>query len=706
MHINFKVMDNKYQNEIDEFCEKFHKYKKNNIVLYGIGRYTATIIEGVKEFHFVGLMDKDPLNQGKEIFGLPIVDSETAEQIADLVIINTSETYWDVIFDRIKNISIPVFYKNGNLAELKKERSLNYPYYDLSKRELLEKIDRVDVVTFDFFDTLFMRRVCNPRDIFTFLECDICNLWNSSHLFSEIRNNAIRALDINYSLDDLYQKMEEISGLNHELLSSVREKEIALEKRMLIPRKEVLEIFRKLIDIGKPVYIISDMYLGSDFYMDVLKQYGLKVDRENIFISSEMKLSKRQNNIWEYVTKNHIGSKIALHIGDDLKYDIENPKKSGIETYLTPNPWNILMNSSMQVLGDKICKTYDSAIMGCVLSKLCNNPYVIKGKDGIFEIKKNYDMGYIVFGPVILTFLLWILQQGKTDNIEKFVFMSRDGYFLQEDFQYLCQQKNENIRNCYIGISRQLAMSASIQSKEDVMEYMSMPYTGSTKDLFEDRLGIEIIENNQYKIYDYVEQYEKEIKESLTYLRKNYLVYLENMKLNNQSAIVDLGYYGNNQKFLNKLIHRKMKGYYFNANLSTKNENVNDNMMSACFQTKEDETGEQSQVYKKMIFVESVLTAPYGMIKGINERGEFIHAEKKQNQLHFDSKIEINNGIKGFIYDFMKCFGDYEIDLNPEFVDQYYGYCMGGALKFSEEVKQSFYNDNAMMNRLESMLFY
>lgn len=79
---------------------------------------------------------------------------------------------------------------------------------------------------------------------------------------------------------------------------------------------------------------------------------------------------------------------------------------------------------------------------------------------------------------------------------------------------------------------------------------------------------------------------------------------------------------------------------------------------------------------------------------------------KKQNQMYFQDKVEINEGIKDFIGDFIQLFADYDIPLNTEFIDWYYGVCIGGALEISENVKRSFYNDNAMMNRIESMLFY
>ena len=80
--------------------------------------------------------------------------------------------------------------------------------------------------------------------------------------------------------------------------------------------------------------------------------------------------------------------------------------------------------------------------------------------------------------------------------------------------------------------------------------------------------------------------------------------------------------------------------------------------------------------------------------------------KRKKNQEYFRDKIEINQGVKKFLYDYMKYFGELELDLNQEFIDWYYGYCFRGGLEFEEKVKDSFYNDNAMMNRIESMLFY
>jgi HAD superfamily hydrolase (TIGR01549 family) len=698
-------MNNKYQMEILEFEENFKQMKNKRIVLYGIGRYTATLIEGVKKFNFVGLMDKDEGNIGKTMFGKPIIDKATAEKTADLVIINTSETYWEVIYNRISDIKIPIYYKNGEKAKKRENKRQDNPYKNLNIETLTEYIKQAEIVSFDFFDTLFMRLVCNPRDVFWLIEKEIADVWNIDKNYTEVRNEAVGKLGNNYSLDELYIKIEEISGLPHGIIQDIKQKEISIEQRLLVPRTEIIQILKNINN--KEIYIISDMYFPKGFYIDILGKYEISINEENILISNEMNKSKSDGSLWNYYSEEIVKGRKALHIGDNPEADVTTPTKYGIEVYQTPSVWDMLNVSSMGEVAPNICNIYSSAVMGIILRKLFSNPYALSGTDGVLKITSNQDMGYIVFGPVILSFLIWLRKQGKESCTKRFVFMSRDGYFLKQDFEYMCSLLNEELECSYIGISRQLAMSASITNDDELIEYASMPYSGTIPELFEDRFGInDVAEIPNGTLEQYIEKYKIEVFEKLQTVRKNYIKYLEQFKLNEDCAVVDLGYYGNNQRYLNKLLDIEMKGYYFYANLSKDNNNTKIQEMHACFQNSNDCTGEYSNVRKNSIYIESVLTAPYGMVKAVDENGSFICAKKQQNQLHFKDKEEINQGIKEFIHDYTDKFGKYSLEPDTEFIDRYYGLCMCGAFIFTDNVKQSFYNDNAMMNRIESMLFY
>ena len=732
-------MSDKYQIEIDAFIHRFQAYRNARIILYGIGRYTATLVNGVKDFRFVGLMDKDPANVGKRIFGLPVVDRDQAEKDADMIIINTSETYWDVIYSRIQDMGIPVFYINGERARRKETARQANPFRELSYDAMRKGMEAGRVVSFDFFDTLFLRKVCSPRDVFRLLEIQFREKWQGVFSYTELRNQAKERLGKYYSLEELYRQMEILGGMPRPLLEEMRTQELLLEKKLLAPRRQMISLVKSLLEEGKEVYIISDMYLPESFYREVLGQYGINMQEGHILLSHILHKSKEDGSLWRYFSETkakpcashggngHRGHSDAgdcrggagrgkegsgeagqaLHAGDHRKADVEEPAGYGIKSYLVPAPWDLLEASSMREAGGHVCSDYGSAVMGCVWKELFENPFVLEGTEGEVRIESPYQMGYCVFGPVILTFLLWLAELSRREKKERLVFLARDGYFLKEDFDYLCGLMGEQRNCCYLGISRQLAMAASITSMEELLEYMSMPYSGSVKEMLEDRFGIRDAEENENgEPEELADKYLPEIKAYICRVRKNYLEYIGKMGLDETCAVVDLGYYGNNQKYLNRLGGLDMPGYYVNASLAARNPNAQCQKMTACFQGKDDLTGEKSRILKRQIFLESFLTAPYGMVKEIDETGSFVCARAKKNQEYFEDKEEINRGVKAFIREYWETFGAFGLCPDTEFADWYYGFCFGGAVTFSDRVKKSFYNDNAMMNRIESMLFY
>ena len=104
----------RYGQEAERFTNTFSAFKKKRIVLYGLGRFSSTLIPRVKGcFNIVGLMDRDVSNVGKIFFGLPVLSLEEAESSADCIIINTTSTYWQTIYNRISHSKIPVYFLNA-----------------------------------------------------------------------------------------------------------------------------------------------------------------------------------------------------------------------------------------------------------------------------------------------------------------------------------------------------------------------------------------------------------------------------------------------------------------------------------------------------------------------------------------------------------------------------------------------------------------
>ena len=295
-------------------------------------RYTITLLEGLKGFNIVGLMDKDPNNTGRIIQNIPIVDKVKAEEIADLIIINTAETYWDVIYNRIKDIKIPIFYLNGEKAAFKNHFQKDNLFKDLSYLELITELERAEVISFDFFVRLFMRSICSSQDIFRIMEMQM------EIPFLQMRNRAIKDLKENYSFDELYSRIEFLEDMPHSQIEQIKNLEIELEKKLLVPRSRIISILRDLLKSNKKVYVISDMYLPKNFYIDVLKKQGIIIPDKFILLSNELNANKLDGTLWKYYSEEIVKGRRSLHIGDNIKADVEEAKKYNCLLYTSPSP--------------------------------------------------------------------------------------------------------------------------------------------------------------------------------------------------------------------------------------------------------------------------------------------------------------------------------------------------------------------------------
>ena len=533
-------MNPKYEQEIQEFSRNFVAWKDKKIVLYGIGRYTATLLEGVEGYRIIGLMDKDPANIGKEYFGIPVLSSEDVKEQANAIIINTAGTYWRLIYQRIKHLGVPVFYRNGEEAKDEPIHVEENPYWNSSLDELKKRISASEVVSFDFFDTLFSRRVCNPGDVFLLLEKKLdCVLPGNEIPWLQLRTKALRKLRENYTLDELYEEIARIGNLSADISEKAKQTELDMESQLLVPRDMVLDCMKQAIRLGRDVYVITDMYLPESFFVNALTAQGIRLGQGHILISGVLEKSKADGALWQYY-RQRIGNRTALHIGDNLSADIEKARENGIDVYYIANILQMLSMSSLQGMASKICNEDASMLMGCVCSKWFQDPFRLNITKGIPRIETNFEIGYCIFGPVLLTFFRWLLKHAQEDGIRRLVFMSRDGYFLKEDFEEFLSCYGREIATCYIGISRQLAMTAAIENEEDIWQLVDMPYTGSLAELLEDRFGIhEAQVANREDIKKYLSQMTNYAKD----IRQRYERYVDGFRFADTDAVVDIGYY-------------------------------------------------------------------------------------------------------------------------------------------------------------------
>lgn len=757
-------MSSIYQNEIDIFRRAFAPSRHQKIVIYGIGQRTSMLLPGITDFQVIGLLDRDPSNVGQELSGIPVISLETAARKADLIIICADPSNYETIYRRIRQVHVPVYFANGEKAHLTTVDTdfQKDSYWNRNAGELRNAIDRHEVITFDIFDTLVTRCVLLPQDVFRLVDRRMFGTHGNPGTFDFYRER-IRAAGkqdgLYFSLEEIYDKIQEDLGLSDETRAQLMAAELQVEAEAIVPRKAIVDALRYAIRQGKEVWLISDMYLTKSMITALLAKAGIDdVPPERILISCEEQADKKSGALFKRFLEKYIPSRSAsavLHVGDNPVGDDAMPRKYGCDTYPIRNARDQLDHSAMRGATDAAVGLQESTMAGLVMSHLLNDPFGLHSGKGQPYITTCRDFGYLVFGPLMTKFLGWLLTRARANGTKRLLFCARDGWFLSRDLAYLLEHLGVNAgANApeikYLPASRRLIFATNVNSDADLLEFAQIPYRGTFQSYMHSRFNVTVdarTEGRNERDFDSsglsdeelvaaLAPYQTEIREELRRERENYDQYLmqegfietvvpdakecssaernhldpiearEHLTWNTNDALVDLGFNGTNQYKYQAHTGRRMKGYYFLYNYEPANRYAAFCDAEACFNDPRQSNGRDSLVGRRSMFLESFLTAPYGMIRYIDETGRFVTEPGKKNQENFALKEEINAGIQTFMRDYIELL---HADAFPDnltagtsnpnspsgtFPEIIYSEFFSGKCKVAPEVLEAFYFDN------------
>ena len=716
----------KYDIEIENFRKIFADKKDMRIAIYGLGRRSATLLPGIKDYNVVGLLDRNKSNIGQELCDIKVIAIDNIEDKADIIIINSDPSNYEIIFKRISNmVSIPVYYSDGRLARID-ENDMAYQdnlYWSSSYNDLKRRIDNAQIVSFDIFDTLIMRKIFSPEDVFRLLGNRTKEL-NINTDIGAVRAKISAKCDSCASIDDIYMAIKEETDLSDEVIEDIKTIERDIDEQLCVARNDIVKLYEYCIESGKEVYLISDMYYTLQDIKQLLDKCGLSViDDRHIWISCEKKKDKISGSLWKEYSSVVGENAKCIHIGDNKTGDIENPAKYGIDSYYVMSGKDMVMNSSISELASHVNTVSDSICLGLVTAKLFNSPFALCSNKGKLSFDNSEVYGYCVYGPLLEKFLIWLYSNSRKDGIDKLLFFARDGYFLEKDYRIVAELLDDGYKQdwCYLPISRRLIYMASMENKEDFKRVVEFPYVGTFADYMKSRFEITVTdETSEYNdrqinavgdsknILKWIQPYKEMIMQEAKAERENYLKYLEtdgDMQKEICYGTVDLGYYGTNQYYLQRLTDIKAKGYCFYACLSKDNVFINDIFMIGCFQYGNDYAAEKSLARKKNMYIETFLTAPYGMIRYIDKQGNMVCKPDGKSQRNFDIKENVNCGVTDFIRDYINIYKSILIADSNEYIKQmqdrtesiediiFYN-MLNGMCDVSKDILKGFYFDN------------
>ncbi len=301
-----------------------------------------------------------------------------------------------------------------------------------------------ETISFDIFDTLFIRRVHDPDMLkvpvarYIAVRAEQQGLNWSWQRVQKLRDTfeAEQRAQTGLRFDDqeacypvyMRQVMAAIFGDSQadSLLDDVTEYELSVENSMLVPRQELVDWLRRLYGQGKKILLISDIYLPAAHLRKLVEHGEFAECVSDIISSADSFLAKASGKGFALVQERHaLDVKTWLHVGDNPVSDGYRPGQAGIQA--------LVLKDGLEKMRKGLVRRYWWYGQGRPFFRGRTVLQVMQPLEEENQPRSPlYIEGYNFLAPVIGAFIQRLAEKTLQDKIPHIYFLSREGWMFQK----------------------------------------------------------------------------------------------------------------------------------------------------------------------------------------------------------------------------------------------------------------------------------
>lgn len=622
---------------------KWERVKKCRILLYGTGKKAREFLQE-KKCNVLGVLDR--FQQSGDFCGYSIVSWDDVEHLdADIVLIASSPAYYQEIYERIVyrclkyhlgiwTITGEDMIEKNLLHHSDKKKAA---YFRKNEEELKNLIDCHEAISFDMFDTLVVRKVFEPIDVFDLVEQKAKDARISADNYKLTRHETeIKIKDA--TLSQIYAALKEIYHWTEQEKEWMLQQEIVCEKQVLIPREVMVNALKYAVAQKKKVSIISDMYLSSEILKELLMNLGIS-GYDKLYVSCEYQKGK-ETGLFD-IYKQDVQAASYLHIGDNRRADIEAAKKYGIDTYEIYSPAEMLKLSNFNLLLTEAGGNH--FFLGLLLADLFNNPFALEKSGGVMNMHRLSVVVRAFWLPCVIRYMKEIMDTLSKEQYKGILFGARDGYLFKKIFDEVYSKKlSKEVESHYFLASRALALKA-VANEESTLDYLKALSRGRYEDML----------NHMFSSENYDEEAIK--------TQKNYRKYIVQSGIDFEAKYIwsDLISGGTVHSVLNQMFANELDGVYLARMERAQFEDLH--IHSAIKQA-------NSLFTTPLIcFFEKVFTAPTPSVMDMDDNGQPIYEKEIRTDEDMKTLQMIQDEIFEQVREVVDIFG-LDLDVTSDFL--------------------------------------
>ena len=458
--------------------------------------------------------------------------------------------------------------------------------------------------------------------------------------------------------------------------------ELSIQKDVLTKRTKMIELYKYAISQKKEIYLVEDSILPKSFWMAVLDEFEISGYRQ-IYLSNEYGCSIGTGLI--NIIKRNLGDKTFVYFGRKQEFSGLKINENVIEI---PSALELLSESSYAEMRFYPTNINERTMLGLFLTRSFSNPFELCNTDGRRKVVNFDDFVYLFISPLIVNYVLWLVNILKREKFDGVLFAARDGYFFNKMYEWLKTNDIEDTfpPNIYFYTSRKAAGNAAIDSEEIISRIFALPYKDSPETVLKKKLQVEDDEIIEYQktgarnLIEYALLHKKLIYEKSRKQRKNYLSYAKKLKLkeNGKYAFFDLGTSGTTLLFLRKIMPFELIGtafFWYDVFDGEKRELP---IQPMYLNSQIDDTNSYNYMIKneylqeQYVFLEPIMTSLEPSVFGFDENGKPIFESEPRTILEKERVKRAQDIIMNYFIEFMQYYYIKDVPIGSFYVEQFF----------------------------------
>ena len=489
------------------------------------------------------------------------------------------------------------------------------------------------VTSFDIFNTLITRLQTYAQDRYRFAYRSIRIQDKKVESLEQLRIQAEDRLAARfgpdlYSLDAIYDEMVALDQEFSSLKKRAREAELEMERAQCFAISRGKVLLERAKSKSRIIYT-SDMYLPPEFLQELLERNGLWTAGARLFVSHAEGCAKHSGLFGKICREMRIQPGQLTHVGDNLRSDIEAPRRSGIHA--------VLIQPGKET-------RYETKIRNAGLGSLADAIRAVRlrgpGPAGSAE-ETVWQTACGVAAPLFIAYVVWLRQKACGMRLGNLFFISRDGLIFKKIYDQLPSQGVEGPSSHYLYGSRQAWICARLaRLTPDDASFLTLPNPTLSFSQFTNRCNLEPKElglppwdaqgqlgqrtldeeqrgwiSTQISLGPWREKIQKRAEQRLAEVR----AYFRQKGVGKKPfALVDLGWFGNLQEYLTWILPETPPQHGFYLDLR-KMPRIQRTKKASAFLQSDKILGIDRST--SITLLEILSTAPHGSCRGYRSSG-------------------------------------------------------------------------------------